>query len=157
MSESFILRRSDLFPSPLSKIPAGRTSSARPVATLPALARALSVSIESLIGKKAPPGKREPTPQIQQKIARLTRVAVGWLSALPHVDSGPWRISARDQAIPSIVTARGVIAARSPAAPCRDAFRGRPLQLVAPQCFRLNQSSRGTIASERFHPLRKSA
>jgi transcriptional regulator with XRE-family HTH domain len=43
-----------------------------PVATLPALARALSISIESLIGEKAPPGKRGPTPQLQQKIERLT-------------------------------------------------------------------------------------
>ena len=45
-----------------------------PVATLPALARALSVSIESLVGDKAPPGKRGPTPQLQQKIERLTRL-----------------------------------------------------------------------------------
>ncbi len=45
-----------------------------PVATLPALARALSVSIENLIGEKAPPGKRGPAPQIQQKIERLTRL-----------------------------------------------------------------------------------
>jgi len=45
-----------------------------PVATLPALARALSVSIESLIGEKAPPGKRGPAPQLQQKIERLTRL-----------------------------------------------------------------------------------
>jgi len=45
-----------------------------PVATLPALARALSVSIENLIGEKAPPGKRGPTPQLQQKIERLTRL-----------------------------------------------------------------------------------
>ena len=44
------------------------------VATLPALARALSVSIENLIGEKAPPGKRGPTPQLQQKIERLTRL-----------------------------------------------------------------------------------
>jgi len=43
-----------------------------PVATLPPLARALSVSIESLIGEKPPPGKRGPTPQLQQKIERLT-------------------------------------------------------------------------------------
>lgn len=45
-----------------------------PVSTLPALARALSVSIESLIGEKAPPSKRGPTPQLQQKIERLTRL-----------------------------------------------------------------------------------
>ena len=45
-----------------------------PVSMLPALARALSVSIESLIGEKAPPSKRGPAPQIQQKIERLTRL-----------------------------------------------------------------------------------
>lgn len=45
-----------------------------PVSTLPALARALSVSIENLIGEKAPPSKRGPAPQIQQKIERLTRL-----------------------------------------------------------------------------------
>lgn len=45
-----------------------------PVATLPALARALSVNVENLIGEKAPPSKRGPAPQIQQKIERLTRL-----------------------------------------------------------------------------------
>ncbi len=45
-----------------------------PVSTLPALARALSVSIETLIDEKAPPGKRGPAPRIQQKIERLTRL-----------------------------------------------------------------------------------
>ncbi|MGQ0428764.1 MAG: hypothetical protein ACT4UQ_02380, partial [Gammaproteobacteria bacterium] len=42
--------------------------------TQPALARALSVSIETLIDEKAPPGKRGPAPRIQQKIERLTRL-----------------------------------------------------------------------------------
>src|SRR5437762_1523185 len=37
----------------------------------------------------------------------------------------------------------------------RDAFGCRPLQGVAPPCGRLGQSSRGTIGSRRFHPLRK--
>lgn len=45
-----------------------------PVSMLPALARALSVSVEGLIDQKAPPGKRGPAPQIQQKIERLTRL-----------------------------------------------------------------------------------
>ena len=45
-----------------------------PVSTLPALARALSVSIESLIGEKAPPSKRGPAPLLQQKIEQLTRL-----------------------------------------------------------------------------------
>jgi transcriptional regulator with XRE-family HTH domain len=45
-----------------------------PVATLPGLAHALSVSIESLIGEKAPPSKRGPAPLLQQKIEQLTRL-----------------------------------------------------------------------------------
>ncbi len=45
-----------------------------PIATLPALARALSVSVETLIGEKAAPAKRGPAPQLQQKIERLTRL-----------------------------------------------------------------------------------
>jgi transcriptional regulator with XRE-family HTH domain len=45
-----------------------------PVATLPALARTLSVSIENLIGEKAPPSKRGPAPLLQQKIERLSRL-----------------------------------------------------------------------------------
>ena len=45
-----------------------------PVSLLPALARALSTSLEALIGEKAPPAKRGPAPQIQQKIERLTRL-----------------------------------------------------------------------------------
>jgi transcriptional regulator with XRE-family HTH domain len=45
-----------------------------PVATLPALARALSVSIESLVGEKAPPSKRGPASQIQQQIERIQRL-----------------------------------------------------------------------------------
>ena len=45
-----------------------------PVSMPPALARALSVNVEALIDEKAPPGKRGPAPQIQQKIERLTRL-----------------------------------------------------------------------------------
>jgi transcriptional regulator with XRE-family HTH domain len=45
-----------------------------PIATLPALARALSVSVETLIGEKATPAKRGPAPQLQQRIERLTRL-----------------------------------------------------------------------------------
>jgi len=45
-----------------------------PIATLPALARTLSVSVESLIGEKAVPAKRGPAPQLQQKIERLNRL-----------------------------------------------------------------------------------
>jgi transcriptional regulator with XRE-family HTH domain len=45
-----------------------------PVSLLPALARALSVSVEMLIDEKAAPAKRGPAPQIQQKIERLTRL-----------------------------------------------------------------------------------
>ena len=36
-----------------------------PVSTLPSLARALSINVESLIGEKTTPGKRGPAPQIQ--------------------------------------------------------------------------------------------
>lgn len=43
-----------------------------PVSALPVLARTLSVSLETLIGEKAPPAKRGPAPQLQQKIERLT-------------------------------------------------------------------------------------
>src|SRR6266480_5032043 len=39
----------------------------------------------------------------------------------------------------------------------RDAFGCRPLQGVAPPYKRLGHSSRGTIGSRRFHPLRKAA
>jgi transcriptional regulator with XRE-family HTH domain len=45
-----------------------------PVATLSALARALSVSVETVIGEKAAPAKRGPAPQLQQRIERLTRL-----------------------------------------------------------------------------------
>ena len=45
-----------------------------PIATLPALARALSVSVETVIGEKAAPAKRGPAPQLQQRIERLTRL-----------------------------------------------------------------------------------
>lgn len=45
-----------------------------PVSVLPALARTLSVSVETLIGEKTPPAKRGPAPQLQQKIERLSRL-----------------------------------------------------------------------------------
>lgn len=45
-----------------------------PVSLLPALARALSISLDALIGEKAPPAKRGPAPQIQQKLERLSRL-----------------------------------------------------------------------------------
>jgi len=45
-----------------------------PISTLPALTRALSVNIEALIDETAPPSKRGPAPQIQQRIERLTRL-----------------------------------------------------------------------------------
>jgi transcriptional regulator with XRE-family HTH domain len=46
-----------------------------PVSVLPALARALSVSVETLIGEKSTPAKRGPAPQLQQKIERLSRLS----------------------------------------------------------------------------------
>ncbi len=46
-----------------------------PVSLLPSLARALSLSVEELIGEEAAATKkRGPTPQLQQKIERLTRL-----------------------------------------------------------------------------------
>lgn len=45
-----------------------------PVSALPTLARTLGVSLEALIGEKAPPAKRGPTPMWQQKIERLSRL-----------------------------------------------------------------------------------
>jgi transcriptional regulator with XRE-family HTH domain len=43
-----------------------------PVSALPALARTLGVSMETLIGEKTPPAKRGPTPKLQQQIERLS-------------------------------------------------------------------------------------
>jgi transcriptional regulator with XRE-family HTH domain len=41
------------------------------VAALPSIARTLAVSIEELIGEPARPGKRGPTPKLQQQIERI--------------------------------------------------------------------------------------
>lgn len=45
-----------------------------PVSALPALARTLGVGVETLIGGKAPPAKRGPTPKLQQQVERLSRL-----------------------------------------------------------------------------------
>jgi transcriptional regulator with XRE-family HTH domain len=45
-----------------------------PVSNLPALARTLGVSVETLIGEKAAPAKRGPTPKLQQQVERLSRL-----------------------------------------------------------------------------------
>jgi transcriptional regulator with XRE-family HTH domain len=45
-----------------------------PVSNLPLLARTLGVSVETLIGEKAAPAKRGPTPKMQQQIERLSRL-----------------------------------------------------------------------------------
>jgi len=45
-----------------------------PVSNLPGLARTLGVSVETLIGEKAPPAKRGPTPKLQQQVERLSRL-----------------------------------------------------------------------------------
>lgn len=42
-----------------------------PVSVVPALARALGVSVEALIGETPQPGKRGPTPKLQQQLERL--------------------------------------------------------------------------------------
>ncbi len=46
-----------------------------PVSALPAIARALAVSIEELIGEDSKPGKRGPTPQLQQQLNRITQLS----------------------------------------------------------------------------------
>jgi transcriptional regulator with XRE-family HTH domain len=45
-----------------------------PVSALPALARTLGVSLEALIGEKAPPARRGPTPKLQQQVERLSHL-----------------------------------------------------------------------------------
>jgi len=45
-----------------------------PVSALPTLARTLGVSLEALIGEKASPAKRGPTPKFQQQLERLGRL-----------------------------------------------------------------------------------
>jgi transcriptional regulator with XRE-family HTH domain len=45
-----------------------------PVSNLPLLARTLGVSVETLIGEKAQPAKRGPTPKLQQQVERLSRL-----------------------------------------------------------------------------------
>lgn len=45
-----------------------------PVSALPALARILGAGVETLIGEKAPPAKRGPTPKLQQQVERLSRL-----------------------------------------------------------------------------------
>jgi transcriptional regulator with XRE-family HTH domain len=45
-----------------------------PVSLLSRLARALGVSVEELIGEKAKPGKRGPSPKIQQQLERITQL-----------------------------------------------------------------------------------
>jgi transcriptional regulator with XRE-family HTH domain len=46
-----------------------------PVSLLPALAHALAVSVEALIGQReAAPGKRGPAPKLQQQMERIQRL-----------------------------------------------------------------------------------
>jgi hypothetical protein len=46
-----------------------------PVSLLPAIASALAVSVETLIGQKdAAPGKRGPAPKLQQQMERIQRL-----------------------------------------------------------------------------------
>jgi transcriptional regulator with XRE-family HTH domain len=45
-----------------------------PVSILPTLARTLGVSVEALIGEKAPPARRGPTPKLQQQVERLSHL-----------------------------------------------------------------------------------
>lgn len=43
-----------------------------PVSMVPALARALGASVDALIGETPQPGKRGPTPKLQQQLERLS-------------------------------------------------------------------------------------
>jgi len=45
-----------------------------PVSLLPALARALAVSVEELIGEQGKPAKRGPAPKLQQQLELITRL-----------------------------------------------------------------------------------
>lgn len=45
-----------------------------PVSALPAIAKALAVSIEELIGETPKPGKRGPAPRLQQQMERITQL-----------------------------------------------------------------------------------
>jgi transcriptional regulator with XRE-family HTH domain len=45
-----------------------------PVSSLPMLARALGVSVETLIGEQTTSAKRGPTPKLQQQVERLSRL-----------------------------------------------------------------------------------
>lgn len=45
-----------------------------PVSALPVLAKSLGVSLEELIGEKPAPGKRGPTPKLQQQMERINQL-----------------------------------------------------------------------------------
>jgi transcriptional regulator with XRE-family HTH domain len=45
-----------------------------PVSALPILAKSLGVSLEELIGEKPAPGKRGPTPKLQQQMERINQL-----------------------------------------------------------------------------------
>jgi transcriptional regulator with XRE-family HTH domain len=45
-----------------------------PVSLLPAIAEALAVSLEQLIGQQATPAKRGPAPKLQQQIERIQKL-----------------------------------------------------------------------------------
>lgn len=44
------------------------------VALLPALARNLGLSLEELVGEESKPGKRGPTPKLQQQMERISQL-----------------------------------------------------------------------------------
>ncbi len=44
------------------------------VALLPALAKALGVTVEELMGEETPPAKRGPAPKLQQQIERIQKL-----------------------------------------------------------------------------------
>lgn len=56
-----------------------------PISTLPLLAKALAISIEELIGEPAKPGKRGPTPKLQQQLERVQSLPKAQQQAISKV------------------------------------------------------------------------
>lgn len=56
-----------------------------PISTLPLLAKALAVSIESLVGEPSRPGKRGPAPKLQQQLQRVQSLPKAQQQAISKV------------------------------------------------------------------------
>lgn len=59
-----------------------------PLSALPAIARALGVSIEELIGETRKPGKRGPAPKLQQQLDRITQLPKAQQRVLMQISDG---------------------------------------------------------------------